>query len=301
MKINEKTIKKILVGIDFSEASKCALNEAVRLADQQSGEIHALHIIEEGMMDAIEAFSHLDRDEIYNSITERLDAFCRECRVGTSNLTKTVKIGQPVDEFKELCDTLEPNLVVLGAWGSQSHQDKTTGTTAKQIVSGCQGDVLLVRPRPDTNLSKVAACIDFSEYDVSIVRAADQLCVAEDATLEILHVFFPPWEKSSLEHQEEKVVSRDFICEYKAVLQGRLDALIPLNVHGVASFKSKTTVIEDLKHSESILSHLKRTEADVAVIGARGQSRIDSMILGRIAERIVTESPCSVYIVKDLK
>jgi nucleotide-binding universal stress UspA family protein len=300
MNVNEKKIKKVLVGVDFSDASRAALIEAVRLAEQQRGQILVLHIVEDDMISAIEEYSHLSRDEIYSSISERLEAFCSESGARPESLKLEVRSGHPVKDFATVCDDINPDLVVMGAWGSQRHTDKSTGTTVKQIAQECKSDVLLVRPKDGGHFSKVTACIDFSEYDVAIVKAADQLCLAQEGILEILHIFYPPWKKTDLPGKDSKDVSQDFETEYKAVLQGRLDALVPLNVHGVANFTTKTTVIETLKHSEGILNHLKISESDVAVIGARGQSRIESMILGRIAERIVTESPCSVYIVKDL-
>ena len=126
-----------------------------------------------------------------------------------------------------------------------------------------------------------------------------RICLADKADLEILHVFFPPWKMKDLTHAKLDELGPDFEQEYEAVLRGRLDKLVPKNIHGVASFETTTTVIESKTHSGGILQHLKETEADVAVIGSRGASRIESMILGRIAERIVTESTSSVYVVKD--
>jgi len=271
------------------------------LAEQQEATVSVLHIIEDDMMSAIEEYSHMTRDEIFASVSDRLEAFCHESGFTTGNLKRHVEIGHAVKNFVEFCEKTDPDLVVMGAWGSQPHPDKSTGTTVKQIAQECKSDVLLMRPNAEGCFGKVTACIDFSDYDVAIVRAADQLCLAEDGTLEILHVFYPPWKRGDVfDGAAEKQVSLDFETEYKAVLQGRLDALTPLNVHGVANFNTTTTVFEHLKHSDGILAHLKSTQSDVAVIGARGQSKIESMILGRIADRIVTESPCSVYLVKDL-
>jgi nucleotide-binding universal stress UspA family protein len=173
----------------------------------------------------------------------------------------------------------------------------------KQIIKESNSDVLLMRPGSETStqgFSRVLACIDFSEYDIPIIKAADQLCLADEGSLEVFHVFYPPWKKDDHPENDPLLASSDFESEYKAVLQGRLDSLVPMNIHGVPSFKSTTTVVEHLEHCEGILGYLKSTGADVAVVGARGQGKIETMILGRIAERIVTESPCSVYIVKNL-
>lgn len=299
MNTKEKRVETILVGVDFSEASKWAVKEAMQLAHQQDAEVHFLHVIEDSMTEVLKKYSKLDEQEVVVSVSKRLEAFCNEFRGGFDRTRFDIRVGHPVKDFGNACDEIEPDLVILGAWGSQNN-DRSAGTTVKQIIQECKCDVLLMHPREADKFKHVLACIDFSEYDLPIIRAADQLCLAEDASLEILHVFYPPWKYTNLDEGQSVVESADFETEYKALLQGRLDALVPANIHGVASFKSKTTVLEHSKHGDGILEHLRASKADVAVIGARGRSKIESMILGRIAERIVTESPCSVYIVKTI-
>ncbi len=299
MKTKEKNIKKVLVGIDFSDPSQDAYNEAVRLASQQLAEVFAVHVIDSEMLNSLIDHTHLSRAEVIASVQSRLVSFCETGGAKSTSVKTEVRVGHTVKEFGNLCDEYSPDLVVLGAWGSDPHANQSTGTTVKQIIQEIQSDVLLIRSRPNEKFSKVVACIDFSTYDAPVIRAADQICLADKANLEILHVFFPPWKLKDLAHEKLEDLGADFEQEYEAVLRGRLDQLVPKNIHGIESFETTTTVIESKTHSGGILKHLKETGADVAVIGARGASRIESMILGRIADRILTESTSSVYVVKD--
>ena len=299
MKTREKDVKRVLVGVDFSEASEHALIEALRLAQQQRAEVFVAHIIDSEMMQSLIEHSHLSKEQVIASIQTRLESFCENAGAKSGDIQLILKVGHAVKEFANLCDLHEPDLVVLGAWGSHSESHDSAGATAKQIVQEIRSDVLLMRPRENGKFSKVAACIDFSLYDKPVIRAADQICLADEGCLEILHVFYPSWKEGNLSEADREKFSPDFEQEYKAVLRGRLDQLVPRNVHGVSSFETLTTIIESKTHSGGILNHLKKAKADVAVIGARGASKIESMILGRIAERIVTESSSSVYVVKD--
>lgn len=297
MNTYEKKIEKILVGVDFSAGSKWAVIEALKLAQQQNAIVHMLHIVEESMTEALQTYSKLNKQQVIDSVSERLESFCKPYMNAQDRVFFDIRVGHSVKDFGNVCDQTSPDLVVLGAWGSQD-DNRSAGATVKQIIQECKCDVLLMHPRDKDEFKDVLACIDFSDYDLPIVRAADQLCLAEDCSLEILHVFYPPWKYRNLQDDKAVVVSADFETEYKAVLQGRLDALVPTNIHGVPTFNTKTTVLEHDKHSDGILQYLKSSNVDMVIIGARGQSRIESMILGRIAERIVTEAPCSVYIVK---
>jgi nucleotide-binding universal stress UspA family protein len=53
-----------------------------------------------------------------------------------------------------------------------------------------------------------------------------------------------------------------------------------------------------LSPAEAIVDFLKKSGADLAVLGARGRSAMMTWFLGTVAERIVRESPCSVLTVK---
>lgn len=298
MKTKEKDVKKVLVGIDFSEPASDALEEAIRLADQQSAEVCAAHVIDSEMLESLIEHAHIPREEVIESIKVRLNSFCEAAGAKPGEVKTELRVGHPVREFGNMCSEFSPDLVVLGAWGSHSQSDKITGATAKQIIQAIDCDVLLMRPRAAGKFSKVVACIDFSDYDMPVIQAADQICLADKASLEILHVFFPPWKMSDFPADNLERFGPDFEQEYEAVLRGRLDQLVPKNVHGVASFETTTTVVESKTHGGGILKHLNETSADVAVIGARGSSKIDSNVLGRIAERIVSESTTSVYVVK---
>ncbi len=71
-------------------------------------------------------------------------------------------------------------------------------------------------------------------------------------------------------------------------------------MHGVSTFKTSTKVIENESHFLGILQYLKTEAPDVVVIGARGQSKIETMILGRISEKVIAQAPSSVFVVKNL-
>jgi len=289
-------MNRILVGIDFSAPSRTALAKAVDLSTGHRGKILALHVVENAMIDSLVEHTHLERPEIIDNLELRLSRFAAELSATDSIIETRVVVGHPVKDFGTTADEFDPDLVVLGAWGSHGSSKKSAGFTAKQVVQECRCDAVLVRESAQ-NSRGVVACVDFSAYDKSVVAAAEQLRQQFFIPLEIIHVFYPSWKIDKFVEKHQEIFDSDFTQEYKAILQGKLDNLIP--VFEIGSSDVKTTVIECLRHSDGILAHLRKTEPEIVVIGARGSSRIESMILGRIAERIVTESEASVYLVKE--
>jgi len=288
-------MKRILVGVDFSEPSRDALTKAVELAEGSQRKILALHVVEQTLIDSLADVSHLDSDQIIGNLKLRLSGFASEIQSAKSFIETRLVVGHPVKEFAKVADSFEPDLVILGAWGSHGFTPDRAGFTAKQIVQECRCDTLLTR-RPNPGVGGILACIDFSPYDRPVVKMAGHLSRLTGEPLEVLHVFFPPWKMEGVSESSSVIADEDFAQEYKALLDGRIESV--LLSEGISLLRAKTTVQESLKHSEGILSYIRESKPHLVVLGARGGSRIESMILGRIAERIVTGSGSSVYIVK---
>jgi nucleotide-binding universal stress UspA family protein len=291
--------RKIVVGVDFSEGSSRALLEAGRIAWEEHSTIHAVHIIDEALLSDLKEYSHLDEREMLSSIEERLKVFCQEAGLVGKSLSRVVQIGHPVKAFSSLCDEIDPDLLVLGAWCRYREDSEVMGVTARQILQESKSDVLLMRDREDNRMNRVVACVDFSEYDKAVVSVAEAVCRADRARLDILHVFYPPWLSEISPDGENREAFEDREREYRALLQGRLDKLVPGSQKLEDAIETETVVKESARHCEGILGYIRKSGADLAVIGARGRSRIESMILGRIAERIVMNSGSSVYVVKN--
>lgn len=289
-------MKRVLVGVDFSEPSRAALSKAVEFTEVSRGGILALHIVEQTLIDSLVEYSHLGSDEVLDNLELRLSRFASDLHPENSVIETKLIVGHPVKDFAMVADSFDPDLVILGAWGSRGPSPDCAGLTAKQIIQECRCDTLLIRAS-NAVAEGIVACVDFSTYDVPVINKASNLSRLESKSLEVLHVFYPPWEREgAISKSDKESDGADFAQEYEALLKGRIESLL-VEV-GLALADVKTSTLKCRKHSEGILSYLRENQPEIVVLGARGSSRIESMILGRIAERIVTGSETSVYIVK---
>lgn len=94
-----------------------APKEAVRLADQQGGEVKASHIIDSEMIESLIEHTHLSREEVISSVETRLKCFCESAGAKPDRIKTELRVGHSVKEFGNLCEEFSPDLVVLGAWG----------------------------------------------------------------------------------------------------------------------------------------------------------------------------------------
>jgi nucleotide-binding universal stress UspA family protein len=70
--------------------------------------------------------------------------------------------------------------------------------------------------------------------------------------------------------------------------------------HGGAKFKINTEMVETSSASaaDEIIKYAKEKAIDLIVVGTKGRSGMTKALLGSVASKVVTYSPCSVLVVR---
>ena len=133
---------------------------------------------------------------------------------------------------------------------------------------------------------------DFSSHSEAAVRAAVNLAKAFKATVHLVHAFdtpipiFTPYE----------VVVPDAFLE-----QARESATRSLNASRdkiQAEDVSVKTHLTEGPAAPAIARAAEELGADLIVMGTRGNTRLQHVLLGSVAERTIRMAPCSVLTVK---
>lgn len=142
---------------------------------------------------------------------------------------------------------------------------------------------------PTENLRSVVAATDLSDNAATAVRWAAAIAADHQASLHILSVSnLAGWATDYLEI-DAQVPSR--IRE--ATLQQLEETAVPLRNDGL-TVSCEVTAGEPC---EVILSVAGRHQADLIVVGARGQRGLDYLLLGSTAQRVVQRAVCPVLTV----
>lgn len=137
------------------------------------------------------------------------------------------------------------------------------------------------------NYLKIAVAIDFSEQSLKALERASQLAMQHNATLQLVNVIdtksFGAVSAYDLKYAEE----------LKKENKSKMESLEKQAVQtGVQSVES---VVETGSPKE-ILTQL--TNVDLIVCGATGLNRMEKMMLGSVAEKVVRHAHCDVLIVR---
>ena len=132
--------------------------------------------------------------------------------------------------------------------------------------------------------------LDFSEGSERIFDAALSV-LASDGTLSILHVveYLPAVTEGTFgiyPHRKD-------IESLKDLSRRKLEGLA--KKHPGVDIR---VVVKEGKPAGTILGVVAETKADLVVMGTHGRSRLDHLLIGSVAERVVRKAPCAVLTVR---
>ncbi|RBP46469.1 nucleotide-binding universal stress UspA family protein [Roseimicrobium gellanilyticum] len=287
---------QILVGIDFSPSSRNALLTTLRLAKARKAKVTALHVMDPDLAGAIKAAHGFSETSLHAFMIERLRAFLDAPDAAVEHLTFEFDIGPDFVTLIHWCNKLKAELLVLGSRG-RTHTTHQIGAIAARCARQAPADVLLVREDTKHPFRHIVACVDFSETSAKAVRHAAEVADIEGGNLDCLFI-----------NQTALAMSLDYAGYLPAVeipdttstehWKGELERFREPLIPAPVAPRAKGVVLERVNVRDAIYEHINTTGADLVVLGTRGVTNLRTLVMGTTAERIITNSPCSVLAVK---
>ena len=145
-------LKKILVPIDFSPASKKAFKYSLSFAGEFSAEITLLHVLvlapapspNLAGVPGGQTFSEIEQ----SNAEKTLRALIASTRNGSSSRARwTIRAGVPSHEIVEMAKEADIDLIVIATHGNTSWKHFCIGSTAERVVRAAPCPVLVVREK----------------------------------------------------------------------------------------------------------------------------------------------------------
>jgi len=142
--------KRVLCGIDFSEASIRAFQTAVEFARQSKAALHVLHVIEAQPVVAGWLPAN-GLSEVTLIIEEKANSAMKALMKSSSRELKDLKVTTEINDGRAFVEIIKraqewkADLIVVGAKGAASVEEIVAGGTAENVVRKAQCSVLIVR------------------------------------------------------------------------------------------------------------------------------------------------------------
>ncbi len=270
-------LKKILVPTDFSELSTTALKYAASMAKHSDAEIILLHVLQpyehEAILNNIIDF----KSTVQKAIEEKLNDI-KSSNPDLLGIPVRVKIteGKIYEEIEKIASQEELDLIVMGTHGAGGLGDLEKfilGSNSYRTVSISQCPVITLRQVKDKiKYDNIVLPLDMTKQTVQKVDTAIKIAKVLGSTLHVVSV---------------TSFTDEFRFDLKEI-KNQLDEVVDKVKSVGVPVISKMLRHDDI--SNSILDYAKEVNADLVIIMVRQESRINDLVLGSSARKLVAES-----------
>jgi nucleotide-binding universal stress UspA family protein len=206
-------------------------------------------------------------------------------------LETQVDDGRPSEVLLERAAGWPADLIVIGAKGLSAPGEFRLGSTAHKLAHYVECSVLVARPSERAQPLSVILASDGSH---EAQRAAEFLCALK----------LPQWAEVTVVSVAEVAAGEGHpVADIPEAVQCALLDTAEARAAGVAArlggCDAHVRKAVRLGHpAGEILTAAREQDADLIVVGARGQPRAEPFRLGGVAQKIVKYAPCSVLVVR---
>lgn len=293
-------IGSIVVGIDFSPSSRAALAQALRAAGARVLAVHVIDtLVVVELQEALSPMVQEIQDSLLEDAKEAWAKFATDLP-GKQGTEFEIVINNQLVGLLDRVSGRSADILMLGVRGASAKGGGSWGAggLAADAVRRCPVMVMLVREGQEGVFRNVVVGVDFSATSKRAAEAAARIAARDGATLNVVHVFQPPWARFHY-RAPTAATSPEFQQQFRDGLRQRLEEFCGLGeLCGRAGVTPRYHLVEGRGHGAGLTEFAKSSGADLVVLGKRGRTNLREVLLGSTAERVVRDAPCSILAVK---
>jgi nucleotide-binding universal stress UspA family protein len=279
--------KAVLLATDLSVRCDRAFDRAVSLAGQWQARLVAVHAMEGiGIGEADEVPSWRRAGDPQRAAEARIRSELREVSPG---LTVAIEVGDLVDAILRIAEARGCGLIVTGVSRDELLGRMVLGSTVSRLVRCSAVPVLVVRRRGLRPYRHVVVATDFSDSSRHALEASARFFPGRVLTL--FNACDAPLAGLAADPASYREQFR------KAALQ---DGAAFLQSSDLTGWQGQTpeVLVENGDPERLIYEYVKDREIDLVVAGSHGRSALFDVLIGSVAQGLLTTLPCDVLIVR---
>ncbi|MBZ0072109.1 MAG: universal stress protein [Gammaproteobacteria bacterium] len=269
--------ERFVVASDGSEFSAAAVREAISMARKCGAELHVMSLVATGVEHEGLGETILKQElEAGQGHLEQVQAQATEA--GISCETHLIHGQNVQQEIVDLAERTKADLIIMGRRGRRGLARMMLGHATAHVIGLARTNVLVVPRTAHIEGRHIVVGTDGSRFAETAAVTATRLARLCDARVTVVSVTTPS-------HGPER----------RAEAQTAIDL-------AVAHMTSKDVRAEGLllegQPASVIVDVARDRNADLIVTGSHGRSALERVLLGSTSERILSETPCAVLVVK---
>jgi len=292
--------KRILCPIDFSDASRHALDQAIAIAGWYESHVTALHVIgpvfnfEPPILFAER--SNLKQLAVDTGQLARLDEWLTAATAARVPSEAHVREGETAESVLAFARSLPADLIVMGTHGRSGFERLVLGSVTEKVLRNATCPVLTVPPRAATTAQlpfrRVLCPVDFSEPSLLALRTAFSIAEEADARLIVLNVVDWPGGDSVLVTASG---DRELLGQVERQVAHRLESLITDESKMWSRPEARVTTGKPYREIPAAAVDMA---ADLVVIGVHGRNTLGLALFGSTTNQVVRRASCPVLTIR---
>lgn len=289
--------RTLLAATDFSAPARHALERAALIAQAHADtRLLLAHVVSASLLDQLHHLAPGESEPIESSLrtqaernlAELTDHLAGRYRIAVD---ATIAQGSPLDSLPGLLETHQAQLLVMGARGAHFVRELLLGSTTERVLRKSHRPLLAVKQRPQTAYRRILAAVDFSPHAAAAINAAHAWL--PDADFILLHAF-----EVALEPTFRLAgMAEERIHAYRA--QAREAAKAQMEAFIATLDVPPHRITREFVHgapTQRIVEYEQNLDADLIVMGKRGLTLVEELLLGSVVQHVLSYSSCDVFV-----
>lgn len=321
--------KKIMCAVDFSDFTDTILSYSVELCKEFDAKLFLVHVV----MDVQNLFKYsgvtINEEMIQMDHIQSAQKLLEELTEGlTINHEIFVTKGEPADEIRRFAIKEGAEMVITATHGKSGINRLLIGSVTEKLMKTIHCPLLVLHTKQSApvpqgsfklKLKKILVGCDFSPDSKFAFDYGVSLAQEFQAELYLAHVINPtelidlkssdyidvnPRDYISWHAPDYFEVQRHFkeerrerINELRSKLEKQLYFMLPEESRSWCT--PKTTLLDGEPYKE-LIDYAKSQEIDMIVLGIRGHTLWEKLMVGSTTDRVIRNAPCPVLAVRQI-
>ncbi len=280
-------IEKILAGIDLGADTEKVLAYASFFSKGLGASLHILYVIDFLVTPPAYLAQYLEEEKM--NAEKAFEGWKTKLEKAGVTAAMEVVVGRLHESFEAAVQKVSAGILVIGF---RSHTLRRS--SSEKLIKGLEMPILVVRGDKagakigSVRIENVLCPVDFSNISGKALKAADEISNTFSSNLDVMHVM----PSHVIKEKMAAGKNRDSVIE-ELLRQARKELGNFLKSAGVA----KEGTIREGEPAREIISFSSEKNTDLIILGARGHSFIEGMLIGSVTDAVLKSSPCPVLLI----
>ncbi len=291
-------VQRILCATDLSDFSNSAVIQAIDMAKEFGSTLYICHVIDLPMVSMHGAAFVYAEDQIAEMKVGAMDQIKALVLDSALNWEAVVETGPVSTTLCRLAVEKQADLAIVSTHGRTGLKRLFLGSVTERLLRTIACPLLVVTPPEKTGrrekqfkgfgFKQIMVGCDFSADSGRAVEYGFSLAQEFEAVIHLVHVVEPFVYRDAM--LPEAVIT-EALTEVTTGCRQRLEDLVPADAHNWCKVK---IACKAGKPFQALKTYAETHQIDLIVLGVRGHSLVETMLLGSTTDRVIRNVACPV-------